>query len=128
MKLRANHRTCPSSRRLICRRVLEQGWTIADAAAAAGCSPRTAAKWLRRFRDGEEGLLDRSSRPHRTPTRLPQERVLAIEALRPRADDGGRDRGGVAAAPVDGLALAQPDPSGQTPSPAAPRTAHPLPA
>jgi hypothetical protein len=25
MKLHANHRTCPSSRRLICRRVLEEG-------------------------------------------------------------------------------------------------------
>jgi transposase InsO family protein len=82
MKLHANHRTCPSSRRLICRRVFEYGWTIADAAAAAGCSTRTAAKWLRRFRDGDEGLLDRSSRPRRTPRRLPQERVLAIEALR----------------------------------------------
>ena len=32
MKLHANHRTCPSTRRLICRRVLEEGWTLAQAA------------------------------------------------------------------------------------------------
>jgi transposase InsO family protein len=82
MNLHANHRTCPSSRRLICRRVLEEGWTIERAAQAAGCSTRTAAKWLQRFRQGDRLLLDRSSRPHRSPTRLPQRRVAAIEHLR----------------------------------------------
>jgi transposase InsO family protein len=82
MKLHANHRTCPSNRRLICRRVLEEGWTLRQAAEAAGCSVRTVAKWLRRFRDGDRELLDRSSRPRRSPARLPQERVRAIEALR----------------------------------------------
>jgi transposase len=82
MKLHANHRTCPSSRLLLCRRVLEEGWTLRQAADAAGCSVRTAAKWLRRFRDGDRELLDRSSRPRRSPTRLPQQRVRAIERLR----------------------------------------------
>jgi transposase InsO family protein len=82
MKLHANHRTCPSSRRLICRRVLEEGWTLAEAAAAAGCSERTACKWLGRYRAGDRGLLDRSSRPRRSPNRLPAERVQVIEALR----------------------------------------------
>ena len=82
MKLHGNHRTCPSSRLLICRRVLEEGWTLAEAAAAAGCSERTAAKWLKRFRDGDHELLDRSSRPRRSPRQLPSERVRAIAALR----------------------------------------------
>jgi transposase InsO family protein len=82
MKLHANHRTCPSSRRLLCTRVLEERWTLARAAEAAGCSERTAAKWLRRYREGDHQLLDRSSRPRRSPTRLPAERVRAIEALR----------------------------------------------
>jgi transposase InsO family protein len=82
MMLHANHRTCPSSRRLICRRVLEEGWTLAEAAVAAGCSERTAAKWVRRYREGERELLDRSSRPRRSPKRLPAERVQVIEALR----------------------------------------------
>jgi transposase InsO family protein len=82
MKLHANHRTCPSSRLLICRRVLEEGWTLPRAAAAVGCSERTAAKWLKRFREGDRALQDRSSRPRRSPRRLPQQRVQAIEALR----------------------------------------------
>jgi transposase InsO family protein len=82
MKLHANHRTCPSSRKLICRRVLEEGWTLAQAAAAAGCSERTASKWLRRYREGDRELRDHSSRPRRSPNRLSAERVRAIEALR----------------------------------------------
>jgi transposase InsO family protein len=82
MKLHANHRTCPSSRRLMCRRVLEEGWTLRQAAEAAGCSIRTAAKWLSRYRAGDRQLLDRSSRPRRSPTRVPQQRLLAIERLR----------------------------------------------
>src|SRR5690349_8701383 len=82
MKLHANHRTCPSSRRLICRRVLEEGWTVQQAAEAAGCSVRTVAKWVARHRAGDWQLLDRSSRPRRSPMRLPQEQVIAIERLR----------------------------------------------
>jgi transposase InsO family protein len=82
MKLHANHRTCPSSRLLICRRVLEEGWTLREAAEAAGCSVRTAAKWVRRFVEGDRNLLDRSSRPRRSPGRLPQQQLLAIERFR----------------------------------------------
>ena len=83
MKLHANARTCPKSRRLLVRRTEEQGWSLAAAAAAAGVSERTAAKWLARWRaDGEAGLLDRSSAPRRRPTQLPADRVRAIEALR----------------------------------------------
>jgi transposase InsO family protein len=82
MKLHGNHRTCPSSRLLICRRVLEEGWALRQAAEAAGCSERTAAKWVQRFREGEQELLDRSSRPWRSPMRLPSDRVEAIAALR----------------------------------------------
>jgi hypothetical protein len=52
MKLHGNHRTCPSSRQLICERVLAQRWSVREAAEAAGCSERTAAKWLARYRAG----------------------------------------------------------------------------
>jgi transposase InsO family protein len=62
--------------------VLEQGWTLKQAAEAAGCSERTAAKWLGRYRDGDRLLCDRSSRPLRSPCRLTAERVAAIERLR----------------------------------------------
>ena len=82
MNLHANSRTCPHTRLLLCRRVVEQGWRVKEAAEAAGCSARTAAKWLGRYRAGDGVLLDRSSRPKRSPGRLPRERVRAIERLR----------------------------------------------
>jgi transposase InsO family protein len=53
------------------------------AASAAGISERSARKWLARWRaEGEAGLLDRSSAPKRVPSRLPADRLEAIEALR----------------------------------------------
>jgi transposase InsO family protein len=83
MKLHGNARTCPNSRRLLVERVLVQNWSVAAAAAAAGVSERTAYRWLKRWREeGEPGLLDRSSRPHRSPARLAQAKVDAIEKLR----------------------------------------------
>jgi transposase InsO family protein len=82
MKLHGNARTCPRSRRLLVERV-EEGWTVQRAAAAAGVSVRTAAKWRARWRaEGERGLLDRSSRPRRQPRRTPAERVEAVVRLR----------------------------------------------
>jgi transposase InsO family protein len=82
MKLHANARTCPNSRRLLIMR-MEQGWSLTKAAEAAGVSERTAGKWLARWRaEGEAGLLDRSSAPRRRPSRLPADRVAAIEKLR----------------------------------------------
>jgi transposase InsO family protein len=82
MKLHGNARTCPKSRRLLVDR-LEGGWSLTEAAEAAGVSERTAAKWLARWRaEGEAGLLDRSSAPKTRPAQLPTDRVRAIEALR----------------------------------------------
>src|SRR4051812_5965168 len=82
MKLHANARTCPNSRRLIVDRVCA-GWSLAEAAEAAGVSERTAAKWLARWRaEGEAGLVDRSSAPKRVPHRTPRLRAEAIVALR----------------------------------------------
>jgi transposase InsO family protein len=83
MKIHANARTCPNSRRLLVKRIEEEGWSLMVAAEAAGISERTAAKWRARWRaEGEAGLLDRSSAPMTRPTRLPADRVRAIEALR----------------------------------------------
>jgi transposase InsO family protein len=83
MTLHRNARTCPESRRLLARRVLERGWTAKAAAEAAGISERTAGKWIKRYREqGEEGLLDRSSAPNRVANRTPDERVEAILKLR----------------------------------------------
>jgi transposase InsO family protein len=83
MKLHANARTCPNSRRLLVRRIEDEGWALIPAAEAAGISERSARKWLSRWRsEGEPGLLDRSSAPRRRPTSLPADRLEAIEALR----------------------------------------------
>jgi transposase InsO family protein len=50
---------------------LADGWSVAAVAAAAGITPKTVAKWRDRHADaGAAGLVDRSSRPHRSPTRL----------------------------------------------------------
>jgi transposase InsO family protein len=83
MKLHANARTCPKSRRLLVSRVRDQGWSVMAAAEAAGISDRSAYRWLRRFREeGEAGLGDRCSAPKRIPHKTPAGRVEAIEALR----------------------------------------------
>jgi len=53
------------------------------AAAAVNVSAKTAAKWVRRYRElGREGLGDRSSRPQRSPHRTGADRVAQVEALR----------------------------------------------
>jgi transposase len=83
MKLHANARTCPNSRRLLVARMTEAAWTPAAAAAAAGVSERTARKWLARWRaEGQAGLDDRSSAPRRRPSRTAASRLEAIERLR----------------------------------------------
>jgi len=83
MKLHANARTCPHSRRLAVDRVEGEGWTLAAAAEAAGVSVRTVSKWLRRYREeGEQGLLDRCSAPASVPSRTGEARVAVIAGLR----------------------------------------------
>ncbi|HKE75048.1 MAG TPA: IS481 family transposase [Acidimicrobiales bacterium] len=81
MNLHGNARLTPHGRALMCRRVREQGWTVLQAAQAAGCSERTCYRWLARF-DVGEALLDRSSAPRRVPGRTPAEVEAMIERLR----------------------------------------------
>jgi transposase InsO family protein len=76
---------------LLVRRVIEQGWSVEEAAAAAGLSRRSAFKWLRRYREqGEAGLGDRSSRPHGTPRATPLEWQQQILELRQTRMTGAR--------------------------------------
>lgn len=83
MDLHQNARSCPASRVLLVERVTNCGWTVRDAAAAAGMSESRAYHWLRRFRQqGVDGLLDRSSRPLTSPHRTPQEAIDRILELR----------------------------------------------
>jgi len=83
MKIHGNAKTCPHSRLLLCRRVVEQGWSLARVAEAAGVSERTVAKWLGRYRtEGEAGLGDRSSAPGEVANRTAEERIELLAALR----------------------------------------------
>jgi len=82
MQLHANARLSVKGRALLVDR-LAAGWSLTQAAAAAGVSERTARKWRDRHRaEGPDGLLDRSSAPRSLPARTPDERIEAIAALR----------------------------------------------
>ena len=83
MNLHANAALSLNRRRLLCRRVVDERWTVTKAAEAAEVSVRCARKWVGRYRsEGELGLLDRSSAPSSIPHRTDEERIQAIAALR----------------------------------------------
>lgn len=81
MQLHANARLTPHGRTLLCQRVRDEGWTVADAAESAGCSERTAYRWLARY-DAGEPMTDRSSAPGSVPGRTPAATEALIEQLR----------------------------------------------
>jgi transposase InsO family protein len=83
MKLHANAALSLTKRRLLCERVVDEQWTVSEAAVAAEVSVRCARKWVRRYvSEGEVGLLDRSSAPRVVANRTDDRRVEAIAALR----------------------------------------------
>jgi transposase InsO family protein len=83
MNLHANAALSLKGRRELCRGVVERERTLAQAAEAAGVSVRCTRKWVGRYRaEGEVGLRDQSSAPHRIPHRTSEQRVEAIAALR----------------------------------------------
>jgi transposase InsO family protein len=82
MDLHGNAALSWSGRRELARRVVDQGWTLAAAAEAAGVSVRCAGKWAARYRGGDRQLLDRSSAPRRVANRTDPERVAVIVKLR----------------------------------------------
>ena len=78
-----NARTTFYSRALIVQRVLKEGKSVKEVAEALGVSRRTVYKWLARYRaGGQYAPHDRSSRPRRSPRRLPVERLATIAAMR----------------------------------------------
>ncbi len=91
MNVHSGARSCRASRVLLVRRIREEGWRIEQAAGAAGLSRRSVFKWLRRYREqGESGLADRSSRPHRMPRTTPSEWQQVIVELRQTRMTGAR--------------------------------------
>src|SRR5687767_9636444 len=66
MNIHQNARLTPIGRERMVRTIVEGGQTPQAAARAAGVCPRTARKWVDRFKaEGLAGLADRSSRPKR---------------------------------------------------------------
>jgi transposase InsO family protein len=83
MKLHGNAALSLKKRRLLCQRVVEEDWSLTEAAAAAEVSERTASKWVRRFKqEGDAGLVDRSSAARNVHNRTSELRIQAIAALR----------------------------------------------
>jgi len=83
MQLHANAELSLKRRARMVSEVVEQDRSISEAAMSAGVSARTCRKWVRRFRrDGELGLLDRSSAPRHVANRTAERRIAVIAALR----------------------------------------------
>jgi len=86
MDYHKNARLTVSLRRDLAEKVILQRVTLKLAAASFNVSAKTAAKWVRRYREhGAQGLLDLSSRPHSSPRRtslLLLEKVFALRRLR----------------------------------------------
>ncbi len=87
----ANARLTVHGRCLLVARVIDHGRPVAHVAKELGVSRQCAHRWVARFRaEGEAGLADRSSRPHRCPRRTPlpvEQRVLALRAQLRRGQD-----------------------------------------
>jgi transposase InsO family protein len=70
----------------LARCVVEEGWPLRRAAERFQVSVTTAARWAGRYRVlGVVGMTDRSSRPHRSPTRTPtraERRIIRVRVIR----------------------------------------------
>ena len=85
MKLHRNAKSTPTTRLLLVRRVLFEGWSYAAAAQGFAVSVRTVAKWVRRFKDGGVAALeDASSRPGAALHQTSPGAVALIRLLRER--------------------------------------------
>ena len=77
--------------RLLIVRRHQAHWKQAHIAAAMGVSRKCVKTWIDRFEaDGEDGLWDRSSRPHRSPSRTSAAVEAAVLELR-RTERRGQD-------------------------------------
>ena len=78
-------------RRQLIERVLGEGRPVSHVAKELGVSRQCAHRWVNRYQaEGEAGLIDRSSRPHRVPRRTPAEveqRVLEVRRRERRGQD-----------------------------------------
>lgn len=81
MNTHKNALLTPKGRARLVAQIARMG--LLHAAEAAGISARSARKWQRRFDDqGASGLLERSSRPRRSPRRSDPDKIGRAVALR----------------------------------------------
>ena len=87
----ANARLNLHGRRLLVARVIDDGRPVSHVAKELGVSRQCAHRWVARYRaEGDAGLLDRSSRPHRCARRTPpdvEQRVLELRRNRRPGQD-----------------------------------------
>lgn len=101
----------PNGRRRMVDCVLERGWTVEATAERFQVDAKTVRKWRDRFiAEGEAGLRDRSSRPHRSPNRTPRACRRQVIRLRKKrrwgADHIGHELG-MAASTVQSILRAE---------------------
>jgi transposase InsO family protein len=84
-----NARLTVYGRGLLVHRVRVEGRPVAHVAKELGVSRQCAHRWVARFdAEGEAGLVDRSSRPHHSPTRTPARTERRVVAARHRLHCG----------------------------------------
>jgi transposase InsO family protein len=89
MDTHKNARLTPKGREEMVRAVVDGGQSYAAAARKFNTTPKTTAKWVKRFRaQGVDGLRDRSSRPLSSDSQTPQATCDAIEVLRRQRHTG----------------------------------------
>jgi len=84
-----SHRNAPLSetgRLRLARCVVDDGWPLRRAAERFQVAVTTAARWAGRYRElGAAGMVDRSSRPHRSPNQTPtrtERRIIKVRVVR----------------------------------------------
>jgi transposase InsO family protein len=97
----------PEGRRRMVACVLDQGWSVAATAERFQVNPKTVRKWRDRFlTEGDTGLRDRSSRPHRSPNRTPppvRRQVIRLRRKRRWGADRIAHQVGLAASTVQNI-------------------------
>ena len=94
----------PEGRRRMVGCVLDRGWTVEATATRFQVDAKTVRKWRDRFLvEGDAGLVDRSSRPHRSPNRTPRairRRVIRLRRKRRKGAEWIAHHVGLAASTV----------------------------
>lgn len=83
MNIHKNARLTPRRREEMALSVLEGRLSKAQAAVTFGVSAKIVARWVERYKsEGRAGMADRSSRPHRLRSPVPQATIARVIALR----------------------------------------------